>query len=429
MSLFAALPEDFLQFVWKTLHFDLRELQTTNGMPIQIIHPGRHNHDQGPDFLEASVRIGGVLWHGHVEIHTHSEDWYRHKHERDAQYNATILHVVREAGHRPVLREDGSSIPELVLKDRIPPEVLSRYAQLRLSEESIPCGNLLDSVPELHRHQWITRMTIERMEEKAAQFQQDFLGQEADWEEALWQGLAAYIGGPVNQDAFRTMAERVPYRILRQNHDRLERLEALLFGGIGSLGSTSPQDTYIASMKAEWTFLQQKYAKLASQPIPLKYGRMRPASFPTIRLSQLAQILHQFFPLIDLLEESSFHAFLEASISVSEYWETHYHFFEISPKRKKQLGTSQKEVLISNVLIPAAFLYQRAHGRENIYELIESGLQALSAENNRLTRPMEALGFRNANAFDSQGLIQLNKQYCKQKRCLSCHIGQRILRG
>ena len=120
MSLFGQLPEDFLHVVWKSLHFSLSDLQTTDGQPIHIISPGTHNQDAGPDFLDAQLRIGGMQWFGHVEIHLQSEDWFRHKHQHDPAYDAVVLHVVLSSDRRLAQRSDGSQIPELCLEGRIP---------------------------------------------------------------------------------------------------------------------------------------------------------------------------------------------------------------------------------------------------------------------------------------------------------------------
>ena len=87
------MKEDWLQFIWKLKRLPLN-LQTVNGEVLQIIHPGKHNKESGPDFFEASIRINNILWSGNVEIHIRSSDWLRHKHQEDEAYNNVILHVV-----------------------------------------------------------------------------------------------------------------------------------------------------------------------------------------------------------------------------------------------------------------------------------------------------------------------------------------------
>ena len=427
MSLFATLPEAFLHFVWKTLHFDLEDLRTSKGDPIQILHQGTHNHGQGPDFLHARLRIGEVMWYGHVELHVQGGDWFRHGHHEDVQYNPTILHVVLTPGSRPALREDDSSIPELILNPRIPESLLKTYSTLQLSADQIPCASLIDAVDDIRKGQWLGRLTIERMQAKAARFQQVYVHGKADWEEVIWKGLAAHMGGPQNQDAFVQLAERVPYKILRRYATDIHLLEAFLFGGIGCLDSRSEQDDYVRQLSESWEYLKAKHQWTHTHPIPLKFGRIRPASFPTLRLAQLAQLLHHFHPLIQLLDRKGMIEFLSTPISVSDYWLTHYHFQQSTSPRPKQLGKAQKAVIIANVLVPIACLYHDAHGRENLGELIEEVLSSLPKENNKWTRGLEPHGFTNSNAFDSQGLIQLHKEYCNVKRCLDCHLGQHML--
>ena len=90
------MKEDFLQYLWKFQLFDRTALKTTKQEVLQIVHPGIHNRDTGPDFFNAKIRISGQLWAGNVEIHLKSSDWYLHRHEVDENYDAVILHVVWE---------------------------------------------------------------------------------------------------------------------------------------------------------------------------------------------------------------------------------------------------------------------------------------------------------------------------------------------
>ena len=44
------MTEEFLHYIWKYRLFDNKNLQTQSGEPIEIIKPGEHNTDAGPDF-------------------------------------------------------------------------------------------------------------------------------------------------------------------------------------------------------------------------------------------------------------------------------------------------------------------------------------------------------------------------------------------
>ena len=209
------IPEDFLHYVWRTRSFDHRDLRTNKNQPVFIEKPGIWNHDQGPDFSDARVKIDDVVFHGHVEIHVQSEDWYRHRHHEDEKYNNTILHIAHTTNGKPVRRADGTVIPEIVLADRIPPSLLLQYNRLQLSQDEFPCSKLIHQVKPIVIRSWIDRMAVERIEQKAAVIQKRMDEANLDWEQLLWEELAAMMGGPVNKEVFREMAQRMPHRILR----------------------------------------------------------------------------------------------------------------------------------------------------------------------------------------------------------------------
>lgn len=58
------------------------------------------------------------------------------------------------------------------------------------------------------------------------------------------------------------------------------------------------------------------------------FMRLRPSSFPTVRIAQLAQLIvhnNRFFSRV--IDASSIHDLRKIfESSVSEYWLTHYHF-------------------------------------------------------------------------------------------------------
>ncbi|MEZ4851634.1 MAG: DUF2851 family protein [Bacteroidia bacterium] len=421
------IPEDFLHYVWRTRSFDHRDLRTNKNQPVFIEKPGIWNHDQGPDFSDARVKIDDVVFHGHVEIHIQSEDWYRHRHHEDEKYNNTILHIAHTTNGKPVRRADGTVIPEIVLADRIPPSLLLQYNRLQLSQDEFPCSKLIHQVKPIVIRSWIDRMAVERIEQKAAVIQKRMDEANLDWEQLLWEELAAMMGGPVNKEVFREMAQRMPHRILRNYVDEPFQLEALLFGICRLLTGGKSFDIYFQDLKKEWEYLAAKHKIELPPPLNIRFLRMRPAAFPTIRISQIAQLLMQFPRFTDLLSLEAFDQFLEINITTSAYWENHYRFFEDKKRSVKKLGKSQKEILMANVILPIAWLYHRAHGRNHLDQLVENGLTRLSPENNRLTRPFMKTGISNEHAFDSQGLIQLKKRYCDEKRCLECGIGGAIL--
>ncbi|MEM6632696.1 MAG: DUF2851 family protein [Bacteroidota bacterium] len=429
-------PEAFLHYIWESKYFDLQDLITQDQIPLHIFHSGMLNHNQGPDFSQAHLKIGEIEWWGNVEIHIHSEAWYTHKHHLDPTYNTTVLHVVFRSSGKPILRADGTTIPELVLEGRIFEEVWQRYERMSWERSSIPCSGLSKHVPEVVNHAWLDRLAIERILAKSTTIQQRLRETQHNWEQVLWENLAGMMGGPVNKTAFLHLAQQLPFDVLKRYGNSRIALEAMCMGAAGWLQKKAPKGSdnpshnehYYFRLQNEWGFLQKKHQLPASNPFPFHLHRMRPAAFPTLRLSQLAHLIHIFHPFIDLCLPENIQRFLQTEIVASPYWDTHYFFFDSQSFKKKRLGKEQKHVLITNVLVPFAWLFLSSHGRPNYEVQLEDILSNLPPEINRITRKFSPSFPPPAHAFHAQGMIQLYKHYCLEKRCLDCAIGRQVLR-
>ena len=135
--------EQFLHYVWKHRLFALKPQQTTDGKTIEIIDPGLQNTHAGPDFFNAKIKIGGVLWVGNVEIHQQASDWFRHRHHQDPAYDSVILHVASQIDAVPT-RTNGELIPQMEL--HYPSYLASNYEQL-LKEDRYPaCHELIPPI-------------------------------------------------------------------------------------------------------------------------------------------------------------------------------------------------------------------------------------------------------------------------------------------
>ena len=69
------------------------------------------------------------------------------------------------------------------------------------------------------------------------------------------------------------------------------------------------------------------------------------------------------------------------------------------------------------------------HHNEQVYkDKAIQWLEELSPEKNMITKGFENLDFSNKSAFDSQALIQLKNEYCNNRLCLHCAIGNALLK-
>ena len=132
--------EQLLHYVWKHKLLPLKPLRTTDGQPLEIIDPGLHNPDAGPDFFNAKIKLNGVLWVGNVEIHVKTSDWYHHHHDQDRSYDTVILHVASDIDSQ-VYRSNGEVIPQLEL--HFPPYLLENYTELIQATRYPACYRLI----------------------------------------------------------------------------------------------------------------------------------------------------------------------------------------------------------------------------------------------------------------------------------------------
>jgi hypothetical protein len=421
------MKEDFLHFLWKCSLFKKEKLFTTTGENVEIISPGQQNRDAGPDFFNAKIKIDNTLWVGNVEIHLRSSDWKRHVHDGNRAYDNVILHVVAEHDG-PVRRNNGEVIPCLILK--YDPALEERYLSLWRSTLQIPCGEIIKKTDPFKIKHFLSRLLIERLEERSIHIQQIVLFTNNEWNTVFHQLLFKTFGFNINTAAFELLAKITPHQIISKHGHSLMQLEALLFGQAGML-EEYPKDEYQSLLRSEYRFLQNKFNVLPMDKHVWKFLRLRPSNFPTIRIAQLAKLLHTVPFLTDLANKWNSYdtssVFKLFDIEASDYWNTHFTFGKLSTYRIKKLGESSINNIIINMLTPYLFTYAKMHGYDEQQEKAVTLLERTLPENNYIIRQWEEQGIKADNAFYTQGLLQLKTAYCDKKRCLHCAIGASII--
>ena len=419
------MTERLLQFIWQFQYFNKNELLTDADETVQIIFPGKYNTDQGPDFSDAKIKIGKTLWAGAIELHIKTSDWKKHNHQSDKNYNNVILHVVWE--------EDGSmngnSIPVIELKSRVSKILLQRYEELMNSSSFIPCEKSIHSVRDIIWQSWKERLLAERLLRKAKNVETYLKQNNYHWEETFWWLLARNFGMKVNADAFEAVARSISVNILSKHKNQIHQLEALLTGQGGLLEEKFSED-YPALLQKEYKFLKEKY-QLKPIHLPLHFLRMRPGNFPTIRLAQLAMLVHESAHLFSKIKETVSVNDLKKlfDVTANDYWHYHYSINETSSFKKKKLGSAMVDNIIINTVCPVLFAYGDYHDENKYKDKALKWLEQTVAESNSITKGFLQLNIENKNAYDSQALIELKNEYCNKKRCLDCSVGNAILKS
>ena len=423
------MQESFLHFVWQYQYFNKTALLTTNGAKVNVIHPGMHNTDAGPDFKEAIIQIDDIEWRGHVELHVNSADWTYHKHHTDPAYNNVVLHVVWQS-NQEVKRADGSILPVMELQGLIDERVIFDYKKLINNPSEVRCEKQLKQISDVTWLSTLDKALMERLSVKAGIVKALYVSNRNDWEETAYQLLAKNFGFKINSEPFEVLASSLPYKIIKKHADNPFQVEAMVFGQAGLLNQES-EDEYEQALLKEYNFLKHKYNLTDRlQAMQWKLLRLRPANFPTVRLAQFSKLLSQMPSLFQNLLEIGSAKDLQKQfkVQVSEYWQHHYQFGVHSDKKVPSLGSSSVENIAINTVAPLLAAYGRYNDDQAFVDRAVSLLQEIKAEKNRIINHWSALDIHVATAFDSQALIQLYNEYCAKRRCLSCNVGASLIR-
>lgn len=378
------MTEEYLHFIWGVKRIIATELKTQIGESIHIKNAGLHNDLlAGPDFSHATLMIDGIEWHGPVEIHIKSSDWYRHKHHLDSAYNNVILHVVYE--HDTEIIQDGRQLPTLELKQYIDWQHFETFKKFQGNKHEVACAKGLEEIDPLFVSNMMTKALVTKWNEKVRVISEYI----EDPDDAMYYFLGAAFGGHLNVHPFLQTLAAVPVSRLRK---------------------LTPMKRY------NWLVTQSGMIHGASQAKERWHLKgNRPHSFPSKRLFQFAYYMHD--------EQLKLLTFLAHPKEVIERFE------EIMQPQSEhiRLSANFKNQLIINGIVPFFNYCSNKEQEVRYQDFAMDLLRSLPPENNNITRKWAKIGLAPKNAFESQGLLALYRYHCEAKKCLSCEVGNAII--
>jgi hypothetical protein len=429
--------EQLLHYCWKHKLFPANGLLTTDGQALEVLDPGLHNSNAGPDFFNAKVKIDGQLWVGNVEIHDKASDWFLHGHEKDTHYNNVILHVVGLADTQ-VETADGCRPPQVELT--VPEQVRRNYDELIKTDSYPPCYRIIPSLSRLTKHSWMSALETERLERKTEDIKRRAARCNGSWEAAFFVTMARNYGFGINAEAMEQWALSIPLNDVGHHRDDIFQIEAFFMGQAGLLNPLSiPErhrqvavtDEYFFRLNNEYRYLAHKFSLHPIDFHSWRFLRLRPQNFPHIRISQLANLYFQRrLSLSQLIECEDIKSVKDLlATSVTPYWRTHYAFGCESKFNEKHLSAASLNLLLINTVVPMLFAFGRHKLDDTLCDRAFDFLEQLKAEDNHITRTWKDIGLDVENAGDSQALIQLKNEYCDRRDCLRCRFGYEYLRN
>lgn len=383
------MHEDYLQQIWSQSRIPSPKLKLTDGTPITVKHPGIHNTSHsGPDFKEACVEFDNLEFHGAIEIHVNGSDWYKHKHHEDEAYNNVVLHVVYN-NDLPIV-QNGFCIPTLELKHLIDTEHFKQSLTIHEWMGQLPCRHALDSIDPIFLASMKTKALIQKLSEKTHRYAN------VRAEEVMYRLIATSFGMGINKNAFLELAEKLPWLSLRQLTPAKRKQLILVTSG-------STQGDFSLKMGDEhrWHF-----------------KGTRPGNFPSNRIPQFAAFVAQLdmerfcSELINKQSAESIMTFVCQANTASG---------------QPIISKSMLNSVLINAIVPFLNWLSENHRSEAYLETAIELLRKLPPEKNAILRSWSRNEVLARNAFDSQGLIALDRYYCSLKKCLSCEVGLKAL--
>lgn len=424
------MNEAFLQYVWQHQLLD-SSLVSVDGQPVVVERAGMLNENSGPDFIDARLLINGVRWAGNVEVHIKSSDWDLHHHTDDKAYNNVILHVVY-VHDKPIFLENGQQPPVVELKNFISEVVWNNYETLSNPPESlpIPCASRIGEISDFRLKSYLDRLLVERLQQKSGRIKQMLSESKGSWETCCYWSVAHYFGGKANSFAFELLAKSTPLTLLARYKGNRTKVEAILFGQAGLLDGCF-EDEYPRMLQVEYEALRKGFGLTPISNYLWKFFRLRPSSFPTLRISQFASLVSNstalFSRLLNCDSAKDILALFDSKSS--DYWTSHYHFDKPSKVEEKRVGRMLADTLVVNAWAPLLFEYGVQHGSQDLKDRAVELLGQVQPEKNNVMTMWSDCGVKAASAADSQALLQLYNNYCKDRRCLNCQLGYCLIKN
>lgn len=415
--------EEHLQRFWYKQARGLQGLQTHCGQNVELVDIGSFNYHQGPDFMNARIKIGDVEWAGHVELHLRTSDWLKHLHQHDANYQNIILHVVwiNDTSHytlSPILElSKFASIQQL------------DNCELTLPRYHLPCSSKDSININVNKENFLYELGVKRLMYKKEMVLRYFHQSKFDFASVLWRLIFRCFGRITNADAFENLFTSTPIHILRLYAFDPIMIEALLMGQ-ANLITEEHKEGYAANIFTSYNILKHRHGL---KPISekMKWLRMRPRNFPTIRIAQLAAFYHRHISLVHELLEIDDLSIIDKlfDIVIHPYWKRHYLLEKDSIEQEKIIGNGLRQQIILHAFVPFLLAYGKLHDQDVYVHRAMNWVFKLNAEHNVLIQAFNSVGFKSSNMFDTQALHELYLQHCLQKKCESCIRGSKIFTG
>lgn len=343
--------EDVLQSLWLAGLLG-REGETAGKERVEILDFGVWNRSAGPDFLHCEIRIGGRVRRGAVELDVYPENWERHGHGSNPDFDEVVLHVAAlpaRGGTWFTRNSRHEEVPLLVLGRETVAEALSLPGRRREARCNL-CRAPLAAMKEDDREDLLKAAAAYRFACKRKAFERRKAAYGAS--QAWYESWAETLGYSVNKDAMWLLARRAPLARLEGD------AEAVLFGTAGFLVPVLPERTgeearaYHADVWGRWWSLREAWELGRERSLPWRFSGVRPQNHPHRRLGALVVCVREWETMEKLLTVENSRRLVRWLTSLEHpYWSRYFSLPSAPLKRRTALvgETRARDFLINHV--------------------------------------------------------------------------------
>jgi len=386
-----AYKEKLLQWIWQELQFNCSNLRTTCGKTIEIRDNGTLNNGAGPDFLGAHIFIDGLEWHGSVEVHKTANDWFRHGHQFDKNFNNVVLHVVgSDRKMRAAETVNGSNPFTLCLQTYLQKGL---YKLLQNSNKgAIPCAGNVEFI-----HQQAFEQQVETAHKEYFEFKIDEL-------------IQFYPAGVPVIRAWKQAFIHQVYRTLGISANRVQ---------MGELALKVSAAECIAYDLSDWqkeVHQRAFHSENRNEEKPWTTSGIRPSAKPENRVRQAAAFQYS-----------------AAMLSIRDYlqgpefaWEK----IESSIPSNSKPGAMMNRLLYYTAFIPALYLLGKLlHDTSLMSRCYSFWAEQEAFVPSKIEAPFKKAGFEVGENIKKLGLAHQYKRYCLRKNCRECKVFKNAIRA
>lgn len=420
-----------IYYIWQNRLLKGKELHTTNGEKMRIIDYGTL-YGKSNIANNAKIMIGDQLWSGNIVLHNKSSDWEQEIRNGENIYENVILHVTIN-NDCETIRRHGEAVHQLQIN--CTESLLNEYREMEENKSRLACAEAMSELENVILHSLLSRLLMERIEEKAEKIDRTFNACDKKWDDTLFKTIARSFGFGIQSNVFEEWASILNMQALGKHRDNLIQVEAILFGQAGLLNEESIpyyyresafRSNYFIELIREYTFLERKFGL---KTMDYKAWGSSNAT-PHLRIARLAAIYYN--NCINMSSISACNTCNELRKMLDTplygYWHNHTCFGGTETCGNANLKERHSDIIIINAIVPILFVYGKRHNDPTLCIKAEDYLHLMKSEENSIVRRWKEQGIMIECAADSQAFIQLNKKYCSVCNCKNCYFAYHYIK-